>query len=402
MTIDESILAPYQRVYAKVDLDAIVSNMRQMKQNINKETRMIAVIKTDGYGHGAVPIAKELEKLDFMYGFAVATAEEAFFLREQKITKPILILGHVFPYAYERLIREEIRFAAFREDCLSQINEVAQRVGKKAYLHIKVDTGMRRIGIRPDDSGLNFVKKVLQFSQLATEGIFTHFATADQADKSFTREQFQRFASFVNQVEQLCGKSLIRHCSNSAGILELQDMNMDVVRAGITLYGLAPSDEVDMKRVLLKPAMSLYSTVTFCKTVYPGEGISYGMTFVAKEQMRVATIPAGYGDGYPRSLSGKGYVLIHGQKAPILGRVCMDQFMVDVTNISDVKEGDEVVLMGSSGEETISAEFLGDLSGRFNYELVCCIGERVPRLFVKNQKVIGVMNYHDYHLLAEE
>lgn len=373
----------YVRGYAEVDLDAIVSNMKNMKEHVGTGTRMMGVIKADGYGHGSVPIAKALEKLDGMYGFAVATAEEAFELRESGITLPILILGYAFPNSYAKLVELDISSTVFRPDTVKLLAEEAGKQHKRAKVHIKVDTGMGRIGILPDEEGLEFIKQTAETEGIEIEGIFTHFARADEADKKNALQQIAVFRQFTEEAENTLGLTgLIKHCSNSAGILEIPEANMDVVRAGIGLYGLAPSEEVDMRRISLKPALSLYSTVIYVKWLSAGSPISYGGTYVTDKRRRIATIPLGYGDGYPRGLSGKGYVLIRGQKAPILGRICMDQFMVDVTDIPEVREGDKATLIGRDGKEAISAEMLGALSGRFNYELMCMLNKRIPRVYI--------------------
>lgn len=379
----------FQRGYVEVNLDNIIANMESMKNHISAGTKILAVIKTDGYGHGGVPIAKAVEPLDYLFGFAVATAEEAFELRKAGIRKPILVLSYTFSYAYEQFIDADIRVTVFRRDALQELNRIALKKGKKAKIHIKTDTGMGRIGILPDATGETFVKEALEMDGIEVEGIFTHFACADEADKTSAQKQLKLFADFVDRVEQQNKVKIpLHHCSNSAGIMELPDANMDLVRAGITLYGLLPSAEVDASSLLLKPALSLHSHIVYLKTIHEGQTVSYGSRFVAKEDTKVATIPLGYGDGYPRSLSdGKGYVLIRGKKAPILGRVCMDQFMVDVSQIEDVCEGDKVTLIGMDGEELISADFLGELSGRFNYELVCDLNQRLPRVYIKNGRI---------------
>lgn len=377
------------RGYAEVNVDAIVDNMKNMKAVLKKDTKMIGIIKTDGYGHGSVPIAKALEPLDFMWGFAVATPEEAHDLRKEGIRKPILILGYTFPYCYEMLSEEEIRPALFREDAAQLLNDAAKKCGKKIKVHVKVDTGMSRIGIRPDEEGLSFLRFLMDQEYLEIEGIFTHFACADEADKSDALAQLKQFQSFLDRIEQELGLQIpLKHCSNSAGIMDLPEANMDLVRAGITLYGLYPSDEVRKDAFRLTPALSLYSKIVYLKTIHAGESVSYGKTYTAGEDRRVATIPMGYGDGYPRSLSNRGCVLIRGRRAPILGRVCMDQFMVDVTDIPDVQLDDRVVLLGFDGEEHLSAEELGALSGRFNYELVCDFGKRIPRIYRSDGKII--------------
>lgn len=389
-------LESYQRVWAEVDLDAIWENMVHMKENIAENTKILAVIKTDGYGHGGVPIAKMLEQLDFMFGYAAATYEEAHVLREAGVKKPILILGYTFPYCYEELIREEIRPAVYRRDTVEELAAAAAKVGNKAKVHIKVDTGMGRIGITPDEEGLEFVRFLIEHPELEVEGIFTHFAKSDETDKTSANHQLELFQDFIKKIQTELGITIpVKHCSNSAAILEMPQANMDMVRAGITTYGLYPSEEVSKDIVPLRAAMSLYSHIVYCKTIHSGQSVSYGGLFTAQKDTRVATIPVGYGDGYPRSLSGKGYVLIHGKKAPILGRVCMDQFMVDISEIPEAMDGDKVTLLGMDGTERITAEELGELSGRFNYEFVCDLGKRVPRVFYKDGVAIESQEYFE-------
>jgi len=371
-----------KRVYAKIDLEAIVENMKKMKANIDEDTGMFGVIKTNAYGHGAVEVGKALEKLDFVKGFCVATIEEAIELRTNSIEKPILILGYTFPEDYDKLVEYDIRPAFFREDNIELLNECGKKHNKKIKVHIKVDTGMSRIGINADQTGLDFIGKVLKEEYLEIEGIFTHFAKADYKDLTAANSQLKIYSDFVDLVEKTYSIRIpIHHCSNSAGILGIREANFDVVRAGITVYGLSPSEEVTASMLDLKPALSLYSHITYIKTLKPGRQISYGGTFEAEHEMRVATVPVGYGDGYPRSLSNKGFVLVRGQKAKILGRVCMDQFMIDVTDIPDASNDDLVTLIGRDGDNEITTDFLGDLSGRFNYELVCDLTRRVPRIY---------------------
>lgn len=389
-------LESYQRVWAEVDLDAIWENMVHMKENIAEKTKILAVIKTDGYGHGGVPIAKMLEQLDFMFGYAAATYEEAHVLREAGVKKPILILGYTFPYCYEELIREEIRPAVYRRDTVEELVAAAAKVGQKAKVHIKVDTGMGRIGITPDEEGLEFVRFLMGHPELEVEGIFTHFAKSDEEDKTSANHQLKLFQNFIDRIQTELGLTIpVKHCANSAAILEMPQANMDMVRAGITTYGLYPSEEVSKDIVPLRAAMSLYSHIVYCKTIHAGQSVSYGGLFTAQKDTRVATIPVGYGDGYPRSLSGKGYVLIRGKKAPILGRVCMDQFMVDISEIPGVMEGDKVTLLGVDGTERITAEELGELSGRFNYEFVCDLGKRIPRVYRQHGEITEVRDYFE-------
>lgn len=386
----------YKRVCAIIDLNAVCHNMEQMHRNLSDNTQMIGVIKADGYGHGAVQIGRELEKMSYVFGYAVATAEEAMILRRVGLQKPILILGYTFPYCHEDLIRYNIRPTVFREDAIDELAECACRMCKPVKVHVKVDTGMTRVGIRPDDDGIAFVNKALHTDGIEVEGMFTHFARADETDKRSAREQLKVFQEFLERVEkELDFKIPIKHCSNSAGIVELPEANMDLVRAGISLYGLWPSEQVSRDIVSLHPVLSLKSHIVYIKEVAAGVPISYGGTYVTPKKMRVATIPVGYGDGYPRGLSNKGYVLVRGKKAPILGRVCMDQFMVSVDDIPEAVEGDEVTLIGRDGELEITMEQLGDLSGRFNYELACDLGKRIPRVYVKNGKITATKDYYD-------
>lgn len=386
----------YQRVYAVIDLDAVRYNMEQMHNNLSDDTQMIGVIKADGYGHGAVQIGRELEKMGYVFGHAVATAEEAMILRRVGLHKPILILGYTFPYCYEDLIRFDIRPTVFREDTLEELSACAQTMCKHVKVHVKVDTGMTRVGIRPDNNGIEFMNRVFHTEGIEVEGIYTHFARADETNKASAREQLKKLQDFMMRVEKELGYKIpISHCSNSASIMEMPEANMDVVRAGIALYGLWPSEQVARNIVELQPVLSLKSHIIYIREVEAGVPVSYGGTYVTPKKMRIATIPVGYGDGYPRGLSNKGYVLIRGKKAPILGRVCMDQFMVSVEDIPEAAEGDEVTLIGRDDTLEITMEQLGDLSGRFNYELACDLGKRIPRVYVKNGRIVATKDYYD-------
>lgn len=390
------MIEKYSRAYARVDLDAVLYNIEQMQAALKPDVKIIAVVKTDGYGHGAVPICKVLEDVDVVVGYAAATSEEGLILRRAGLKKPIYVLGYTFPYSYEAMIQDDIRVTVFREDMLIELAGAARKLGKQAKIHIKVDTGMNRIGIRPDTSGIMFVKKALSIQELYLEGIFTHFARADEKNKEFAYKQIDQFGQFARRIESECGYTVpMKHCSNSAGIIELPQANMDAVRAGIILYGLWPSDEVRKDVVPLKPALSLKSRIVYIKDVEADVPVSYGGTFVTSKKTRIATIPVGYGDGYPRSLSGKGYVLIHGRKAPILGRVCMDQFMVCTDDIPEAVPGDEVTLIGTDGNECITMEHLGELSGRFNYELACDLGKRIPRVYLRKGEIISAKDYFE-------
>ncbi len=381
----------YERAWAEIDLDALQFNIESIKNSIDKAAKIIAVIKTDGYGHGAIQIARILEEEEQVWGYAVATAEEAFSLRDARIQKPILILGYTFPYSYGQIIEEEVRSTVFTYETAKELSDLAVAAGKDCRIHIKIDTGMTRIGIHPDDEGMALIRKISGLPGLQIEGIFTHFATADEADRTKTYHQMTLFKEYADRVDDELGIRIpMRHCSNSAGIAGIPEANMDAVRAGIILYGLWPSDEVKADgRIQLRPMLSLKSRVVYVKMVPRGQEISYGGTYTTTRDTRVATICIGYGDGYPRSLSNCGHVLVKGQRAPILGRVCMDQFMVDVTDIEQpVRVGEQVTLIGRDGGACITMEELGALSGRFNYELACDIGKRIPRIYRMDDTLI--------------
>lgn len=370
------------RIYATIDLDAVTWNLENMKKNISEDTKIIAVLKADAYGHGAVPIAQHIESLPYIWGMAVACVEEGMELREAGIKKPILILGYTFAEDYPTIIEHDMRPAVFTLEMAQHLSDAAVKMNQTAKIHIKIDTGMGRIGYRDIEEAVPEILKISKLPHIEIEGIFTHFARADESETTPAYIQLEKFQKFISRLEKEGLSIPMKHCSNSAGIIRMKEANMDAVRAGIILYGLYPSDEVEKEPVALRPVMELKTHISYLKTVKKGTAISYGGTFVTQKETKVATIPVGYADGYCRGLSNKGYVLIHGKKAPILGRVCMDQFMVDVTEINDAKILDEVTLLGRDGKEKITLEELGDLSGRFNYEFACCISKRVPRVYL--------------------
>lgn len=383
----------YSRIRAYISLDAVAHNFDAMNTNINKETKIIAVIKADGYGHGAVPIAHLMEEYEYIWGFAMATVEEAMQLRQSGVQKPILLLGYTFEEAYPDIIKYNLRPAIFKLEAARKLSEVAGELDRKVAIHLKLDTGMSRIGFSCDKASLDAIEEIAKLPNLDIEGLFTHFARADETDKSPAYVQLECYQHVVKELEDRGITISVKHCSNSAGILRIPEANLDVVRAGISIYGIYPSDEVERDQVILEPVMSLKSRITYIKEVQAGTGISYGATFVTDRPTRVATIPVGYADGYPRGLSNVGYVLIRGKKAPILGRVCMDQFMVDVTEIPEAQELDEVTLIGKDGEAHLTVDELSRLSGRFPYEFVCDISKRVPRIYIRNGREVDCKNW---------
>ncbi|MBR1471073.1 MAG: alanine racemase [Lachnospiraceae bacterium] len=376
-----------ERVFANVNLDNISYNIRQIRKHLPKRTKIMAVIKADGYGHGAVRIAQELSTVDSIWGYAVATIDEALEIIEQGIGKPVLILGYSFPLTIPLAVEYGIRVTLFDMESAKLLSETAKRFHKKAHVHIKLDTGMGRIGITPDEAGLAFVKEVSTLAGIEIEGVFTHFARADERDKTAANEQFAKYRHFLELLEREGIHIPLKHCANSAGIMEFPDTHLDLVRSGIITYGLLPSDEVDPLQIRLRPAMEIKSSVIYVKTVPAGTPISYGGTFRTERESRIATVSVGYADGYPRCLSGKGQVLIRGQRFPVVGRVCMDQMMIDVTDAkTEVAVGDTVTLVGRDGDEMITMDDFAALSGRINYEAVCDIGKRVPRNYIRNDE----------------
>ena len=373
----------YSRTRAEISLRAIGENLEAIHRHQEPGAKVLAVLKADGYGHGAIPIAEMIEPLDYVWGYAVATAQEALELRQAGLQKPILILGYTFPEDDAMLVREDIRPTIFQYETARRFSKEAGRQNKILHIHLALDTGMGRIGFPVCEESVEEIQKIQKLENLRIEGIFTHFARADETDRSPAMEQLDRYERFEKWLKDAGVSIPIHHCSNSAGIMRMPEAHKDMTRAGIILYGIYPSDQVEKERLSLVPAMGWKASVSYVKEVPKGTAISYGGTYVTRERTKVATIPVGYADGYPRSLSNKGWVLIHGQKAPLLGRVCMDQFMVDVTKIPNVKQGDEVTLMGRDGEEVLSVDTLAELSGRFPYEFVCDVGKRVPRIYLR-------------------
>lgn len=380
------------RVYLKIDLDKICENTKEVINKVGKDTKVMTVVKADAYGHGAIEVSKALSEIG-TYGFAVATVGEALALRRAGITKPILILDFVFPNQFETIIRNDIMLTVFRYEIAKELDEAAQNMGTTAHIHIKIDTGMGRIGYIPSEESVEEIRKISELTNIEIDGIFTHFACADMADKTSMNTQLSLFKDFVKKLENIGIKIPIKHVCNSAAIIDCKDNFLNMVRSGIITYGLYPSEFVRKQELKIEPAMEMHSLVINVKTIQKGDTIGYGSTYVASGPTVIATVPVGYADGYPRMLSNKGQVLIHGKRASIVGMICMDQFMVDVTDIPDVSIGDGVTLIGKDGDEEITCEEIGDISGRFNYEFLCCITRRVPRVYIRNGKTVKIVDY---------
>jgi alanine racemase len=371
----------YDRCYAQVDLGAIRHNITEARKKIKDTTKIMAIVKADAYGHGAVPVAKSL--LDLVDAYGVATLEEAVELRKNKIDKMILILGYTPEGDYEDLILHDISQAVYTEEMAQKLSDMAVKLGKKAKVHIKIDTGMGRIGFPPTEKTADLIAEIKKFPGIELEGMFTHFARADETTTEPVKEPLKKYMHMVEMLSERGIEIPVKHVSNSASIMRIPEANLDMVRSGITTYGLYPSEEVDKKEMDLIPAMQWKAHISFVKDVEPGSSISYGGTFTAQKKMRVATVPVGYADGFKRDLSNRGAsVLVHGKRAAILGRICMDQFMIDVTEIDGVQIGDEVTLFGRDGDAFIPVEEIADASHSFNYEYVCGISPRVPRKYI--------------------
>ena len=378
----------FDQTCLKIDLDALTYNFDLVRQKAN--CKVMAVIKADAYGLGAVAVARALQSRCAFFG--VANIAEALELRNAGIRTPILILGRVPVSAYPPAIREDIRLSVFiYEDALA-LSQEACRQGKTAMVHIAVDTGMSRIGLQATEEDADLCAKIAALPGLRIEGLFSHFAGADCADLTGARQQAALFAQFDEMLKQRELNIPIRHLNNSAGIMNFP-AGYEMVRSGIVTYGMYPSDEVDPRLLPIRPVMQWITRVAYVKTLPAGRQISYGGTYTTTKETVVATLPVGYADGYRRSLSGIGHVLIHGKKAPVLGRVCMDQIMVDVTDIPGVKLDDTAVLIGCDGDEEITVDAMAAATGTINYEIVCGLSRRIPRAYYQDGKKVGEIHY---------
>ena len=370
-----------ERSYIEVDLDNVKNNILEIKSLIANNTKIICVVKANAYGHGACEVSRAVEDFDCVLGFAVATAKEAIELREFGIAKKILLLAPALENEYEVLISHNIDLCVFQLENAIKLAKIAQRLNAICNVHIKIDIGMSRIGIVPDDNGYNIVNNIHHIEGINIIGIYSHFPNADVPNDKSTNIQLKVFNDFSNRIEkEICSYKLIKHIANSAAIISQIGTDLDCVRAGIILYGIMPAIEINSTKNIM-PVMAIKSHVIHAKTVPKDVQISYGGSFTTKKETKIATISIGYGDGYPRDLSNKGWVLIRGQRANIVGRVCMDQLMVDITEIEGVVIGDIVTLVGNDGDDAITMEMLGELSNHFHYEIPCCITPRVERYY---------------------
>ena len=378
----------FDNTYVNIDLDAIRANFRAIREKAG--VPVMAVIKADAYGHGAIQVARQLQGECAFFG--VSSMLEAMELRQAGLTNPILVLGHTRVAAFPEAVKENIRPTIYRYEDALALSQEAVKQGKSAPCHIAVDTGMSRLGFQVTEEAADICKQIAELPNLELEGLFSHFATADCADLSKAKAQAELFDRFYKMLQDRDVTVKLRHLDNSAGLMNF-DCHYEMVRSGIVTYGMYPSDEVNPGNLPLIPALTWHSRVTHVKLLPAGREISYGGTYVTQAPTMVATVPVGYADGYRRSLSGKFYVLIRGKRAPILGRVCMDQMMVDVTDIPDVQVNDRVVLVGQDGEETITMEAIAQAADSFNYEMVCGISRRVPRFYRSGGTVVHQVHY---------
>lgn len=378
-------------VWAEVDLDKLAHNMREIRRNaVSKD--IIAVIKADGYGHGALDIAPTLLE-NGATRIAVAVLNEAVELRRGGIEEPIMVLGFTPPSQIDMLLRYDIEQTVYSYDLAKEISQLAKKKNKAAKIHIALDTGMGRIGFLPDDESSELVYKISKLPNIIIEGLYSHFSSADEEDKTYTNMQLHRYNAFYNKLISNGVKVNIRHIANSAAIIDMPQSHFEAVRPGIILYGYYPSEQVFKNKIDLKPVMSLKTNIVHIKNLPAGEYISYGREFKTLRESVIATLPVGYADGYTRLLFNKAKVIINGSFVPVIGRICMDQCMVDVTEVKNVKVGDEVVLMGEQGGLSFTADHIAELIGTINYEITCMISKRVPRVYIKGGKVVKIRNY---------
>lgn len=378
-------------VWAEVNLDNIINNINEIKKNINSE-EIIAVVKANAYGHGAIDVAPVLVE-NGADKLAVAMLSEALELRESGIKVPILILGYTDVSFAEMLINNDIEQTVYSLDYAKELSKKAEALGKVAKIHIAVDTGMGRIGFLPNEKSVEEVVEISKLSNLRITGVFTHFSNADEEDKSYAHNQIKKFNSFINEIEKREVNLGVKHISNSASIIDIEDAHYNAIRPGIILYGYYPSDYINKDKLKLMPALSLKCQVIHVKELPKGEYIGYGRKFMTERDSVIATLPIGYADGYIRGLYGKAQVIINGKLAPVVGKICMDQCMVDVTDIGPVNIGDEVILLGEDNGINNNADDMAQMLDTINYEILCMIGRRVPRIYIKDGEMVNVRNY---------
>ncbi len=386
------------RIWAEIDLDAIAHNVREIRRRLKPETRLMGVVKADAYGHGVMETAKTILE-NGADSLAVACIDEAVQLRRQGIDVPILVLGASDRETCEDFVKYDIMPSVFDAETAEHFSEIAESIGKIVSVHVKIDTGMSRIGFLYDGNGENRrrteceIVKISQLPSLKIDGMFTHFASADEEDGGYTQMQYERLTGLAERLSAQGIDIPTKHAGNSAAIMKFPEMQLDMVRAGIIMYGMYPSDEVDRGLLPLRPAMKFKARVIHVKEVDCGTCVSYGRTFRTERKTKIATVAAGYADGYTRMLSGKTEVIVDGVLAKQIGRICMDQCMIDVTDVNNISVGDEVILFGSDGKCSIPIESIAEKIGTINYEISCMVSRRVPRIYIKDGRIEESVNY---------
>lgn len=377
------------RTWAEIDLDALKNNIKNIKSYVKSGTKVMAVVKADAYGHGCPAAAKTLTE-NGADCLGVAFIDEAKQIRDAGINCPILVLGYTVAEDVEKMVELDVTPTVYQLESAENFSKAGEKYGKTVKIHIKIDTGMNRIGFPCDEKSLETVEKISKLNNIEIEGIFTHFSCADEKDRGYTDSQMKKFIWFTDSLEKMGISIPIKHVCNSAGTINFPEYHFDMVRAGIILYGVKPSDYVDISPLNLKPALTLKSMVTRVLKVKAGEKISYGGTFVSEKDTKIAAISIGYADGYLRVLSGKAPVLVNGKTAKVVGRICMDQCIIDVTSVNNIKVEDEVIVAGGEADSPVSFDKLAEIAGTINYELFCLIGKRVPRIYLKDGKILDL------------
>ena len=380
-----------QRVWAEINLDNIAHNLKKIRSFVPPDAKFMAVVKADAYGHGAVECAKVAlcSGADYL---GVAIIEEGIKLRQNNVSAPILVLGYTPTLSLENVVNFDLIQTVFNMEMANALSTIAISLGKTAKIHIKIDTGMSRLGFMPTEAVADEIEQISKLPGLDCCGIYTHLADADDLDSNFSYEQFHKFSYLLELLKAKGLTNLIKHFNNSAGICRFSHMSMDMVRSGILLYGLSPSEEIDISHFDLKPAMSVKSRISYIKNLEPGVSVGYSRSYFTTKPTVVATVPVGYADGFSRRLSNKGRVIVNGKFAPIIGNICMDQFMIDVSDIPKVKENTEIILIGSHSGKSVSADELAQIEDVINYQVLCNIGKRVPRVYIKDGQPIKLVN----------
>lgn len=378
--------------YVEINLDNILHNFREIQKNVKEGTMIMPVIKANAYGHGSIELGKMYKELG-VKSVAVSLTSEAIELRRNGIDLDILILNYTSPNQMDEVVAYDLTQTIYRYEDGKAISEIAGHMGKIVKVHIKIDSGLSRLGFQPIEESVEEILRLRELQNIEIEGIFTHFAKSDDIDKTDTKEQYRKYIWMVEALEKKGLNIQIKHASNSGAIIDLPEFNLDMVRPGLMLYGYYPSEEVNKDKVKLKPAMTLRSVVSNVKTVPEGTGISYGHLFKTTAESRIATVPVGYGDGYTRILTGKSEAYIGGKLAPVVGKICMDQLMLDITDVPEVEIGDEVILFGEGVDAYPSVEDIAKKLGTVNYEIICMMRKRLPRVYKKNGKVVKVVDY---------